>query len=234
MTAVPPAHIDIRDLQGSAARRRRERTIRALFFAAAGLAVVISVLIVLSLIGEAIVFLTEADLGTLLPGAWQPRQGTFGVTTIIARLDRGQRSSRCWSRRPWDWAPRSTWRSTRAPGRAASSSPILEVLAAVPSVVLGFFALSVLSPTIVDRVCPGPTPLFRMASGGIAVGILITPLIASIAEDAMYAVPSSLREASYGLGARKRTTSLRVVVPSAVSGIVAALIVGGRGPSARR
>ena len=91
---------------------------------------------------------------------------------------------------------------------------------------LGFFALTVLSPTIVDPVCPGSTPLFNMAGAGLAVGILITPLIASIAEDAMYAVPSSLREASYGLGARKRTTSLRIVVPAAVSGIVAALIVG--------
>jgi len=59
----------------------------------------------------------------------------------------------------------------------------------------------------------------------VAVGILVTPLIASIAEDAMYAVPSSLREASYGLGARKRTTSIRVVFPAAISGIVAALIV---------
>jgi phosphate transport system permease protein len=65
-----------------------------------------------------------------------------------------------------------------------------------------------------------------MGAAGIAVGILVTPLIASIAEDAMYAVPRSLREASYGLGARKRTTSLRIVVPAAVSGIVAALIIG--------
>jgi phosphate transport system permease protein len=65
-----------------------------------------------------------------------------------------------------------------------------------------------------------------MASAGLAVGVLITPLVASIAEDAMYAVPDSLREASYGLGARKRSTSLRVVVPAATSGIVAALIIG--------
>jgi phosphate transport system permease protein len=65
-----------------------------------------------------------------------------------------------------------------------------------------------------------------MAAAGIAVGILVTPLIASVAEDAMYAVPQSLREASYGLGARKRSTSIRVVIPAAVSGIVAALIIG--------
>ncbi|CAN5635461.1 hypothetical protein BH23CHL8_BH23CHL8_23010 [soil metagenome] len=83
-----------------------------------------------------------------------------------------------------------------------------------------------LSPTVVDFVCPGSTPLFSLASAGVAVGILITPLIASISEDAMYAVPNSLREASYGLGARRRTTSIRIVVPAAVSGIVASLIVG--------
>jgi phosphate transport system permease protein len=104
--------------------------------------------------------------------------------------------------------------------------PVIEILAAIPSVVLGFFALTVLSPTLIDPICPGPTPLFTMAGAGLAVGVLITPLIASIAEDSMYAVPNALREASYGLGARKRTTSIRIVVPAAVSGIVAALIVG--------
>jgi phosphate transport system permease protein len=93
-------------------------------------------------------------------------------------------------------------------------------------VVLGYFALRVISPTVVDPVCIGPTDAFNIAAAGIGVGILITPLIASVAEDAMYAVPRSLREASYGLGARKRTTSLRVVFPAAISGIVAALILG--------
>jgi phosphate transport system permease protein len=65
-----------------------------------------------------------------------------------------------------------------------------------------------------------------MAAAGIAVGILITPLIASVAEDALHAVPNSLREASYGLGARRLATTMRVVVPAAISGIVAALILG--------
>jgi phosphate transport system permease protein len=93
-------------------------------------------------------------------------------------------------------------------------------------VVLGYFALQVISPTVVDPICPGPTELFNMAAAGVGVGILITPLVASVAEDAMYAVPRSLREAAYGLGARKRTTSLRIVFPAAISGIVAALILG--------
>jgi phosphate transport system permease protein len=104
--------------------------------------------------------------------------------------------------------------------------PILEVLAAVPSIVLGYFALQWISPNIMQTICLGGSAVFNMGAAGLAVGVLVTPLIASVAEDAMYAVPGSLREASYGLGARKRTTSLRVVVPAAVSGIVAALIIG--------
>ena len=82
---------------------------------------------------------------------------------------------------------------------------------------LGYFALQIISPTIVQPICPGRREGFNMAAAGIGVGILITPLIASVAEDAMYAVPRSLREASYGLGARKRTTSLRIVFPAAIS-----------------
>ena len=190
------------------------------------MAVVISVLIVLSLVGEAIAFITQVDFR-------KPRVGGSGSraqgTTTCPRSSPGRSSSpssRWSSRRRSDWARRSSWPSTRRHGVRRTVKPILEVLAAIPSVVLGFFALTVLSPTVIDRVCPGSTPLFNMAAAGVAVGILITPLVASIAEDAMYAVPSSLREASYGLGARKRITSLRVVFPAAISGIVAALIVG--------
>lgn len=103
--------------------------------------------------------------------------------------------------------------------------PILEILAGIPSVVLGFFAITFINPELVQRVFSG-AEFFNMTAAGIAVGVLVTPLVASIAEDAMRAVPMSLREASYGMGARKRSTSLRVVFPAAISGIVAALIVG--------
>jgi phosphate transport system permease protein len=92
-------------------------------------------------------------------------------------------------------------------------------------VVLGFFTLTFINPQLVQELFTG-APVFNMLAAGIGVGILIIPLIASISEDALRAVPRSLREASYGLGARKLTTSLRVVVPAAVSGIVAALIIG--------
>ena len=82
--------------------------------------------------------------------------------------------------------------------------PVIEVLAGIPSVVLGFFALTFISPSIVQQLVPGAG--FNLAAG-IAVGILTIPLIASVAEDALRAVPRSLREASYGLGARRKTTT---------------------------
>ncbi len=101
--------------------------------------------------------------------------------------------------------------------------PMIEILASIPSVVLGFWALTWLSPTIVQPLTGAP--LSNMFVAGLAVGVLITPLVATVAEDALHAVPQYLREASYGLGARKRTTSLSVVFPAAVSGIVAALLL---------
>src|SRR5690606_11555889 len=90
--------------------------------------------------------------------------------------------------------------------------------------VLGFFALTFISPEIVQRLS-GEATQFNIAAAGIGVGILTIPLVASISEDAMRSVPKSLREASYGLGARKITTTVRVVVPAAVSGLVAAFVV---------
>ena len=102
--------------------------------------------------------------------------------------------------------------------------PILEILAGIPSVVLGFFALTWISPHVVQAIFSDAGSA-TMLSAGLGVGILTIPLVASISEDAMRAVPMSLREASYGLGARRITTALRVVLPAAISGIVAALIL---------
>ncbi|HEX2294834.1 MAG TPA: ABC transporter permease subunit, partial [Actinomycetota bacterium] len=103
--------------------------------------------------------------------------------------------------------------------------PALEIIGGIPSVVIGFFALTFISPEIVQRL-NGSSTIFNMGAAGMGVGILVTPLIATIAEDALRAVPTSLREGSYGLGARKLSVTTKVVFPAAVSGIVAALIVG--------
>jgi phosphate transport system permease protein len=105
--------------------------------------------------------------------------------------------------------------------------PTLEILAGIPTVVVGYYALQFITPDVLrpifgeDRVF-----IFNAAAGSIAVGLMIVPIIASISEDAMRAVPSSLREAAFGLGSTKRQVSLRVVVPAALSGITASVILG--------
>ncbi len=101
--------------------------------------------------------------------------------------------------------------------------PVLEVLAGIPSVVLGFFALRWISPNLVQRIFDAEGQ--SLLAAGLGVGLLTIPLVASISEDAMRSVPDSLREASAGLGARKKTTTTAVVLPAAVSGLVAAFIV---------
>jgi phosphate transport system permease protein len=103
--------------------------------------------------------------------------------------------------------------------------PVIELLAGIPSIVVGFFALTLISPDVVQRLFSSAT-FFNLMAAGIGVGILATPLVATVSEDALRAVPHSLREGAYGLGARRRSTSVRVVVPAATSGIVAATILG--------
>lgn len=103
--------------------------------------------------------------------------------------------------------------------------PILEVLAGIPTVVYGYFALIFMTPLLRSIFGQNTVEIFNTASAGIVVGILIIPLVSSMSEDALHAVPQSLREAAYGLGATKLETSLKVVVPAALSGITAAFVV---------
>jgi phosphate transport system permease protein len=224
MTAGSQTHtLSVADLRLDPRRRRRERTIHRLFMGAAALSIVISAAIVLSLIGNAASFALRVDPSALWAEGWFPRRGLYDIRTLlagtliiagVAMLIAG----------PLGIGAAIYLSEYARPRTRSLLKPALEVLAAIPSVVLGFFALTWISPNLVQPI--SGAPLFTMAAAGIAVGILIMPLIASVAEDAMHAVPGYLREASYGLGARKRTTSLRVVVPAAISGIAAALIVG--------
>ena len=106
--------------------------------------------------------------------------------------------------------------------------PILEVLAGIPTVAFGFFALAVVTPAI-QSVWPGflgDTPgIFNVLAGGLMIGLLIMPIIASVSEDAMSAVPGGLREGAYALGATKAKVATKVVFPAALSGIVASIIL---------
>jgi phosphate transport system permease protein len=100
------------------------------------------------------------------------------------------------------------------------------VLAGVPTIVFGYFALNYFTPVVLQDALHIPVNQFNALSASIILGILITPLIATVTEDALRAVPQSLREGSAGLGANRVQTTLRVVFPAALSGVVAALVLG--------
>ena len=215
-------------------RRSRpgERLVVALLLACAVASVLVTVGIVAVLAGEAIAFFGKVDIVDFLTGTrWAPvggrvEGGEFGVLpllngslmialgSLVVGLPLGLATA--------------VYLSEYARPRVRSIlKPTLEVLAGIPTVVVGFFALNFVTPALLrplfgeERVF-----IFNAAAGAIAVGLMILPLIASISEDAMRAVPQSLREAAFGMGASKRVVALRVVIPAALSGIVASVILG--------
>jgi phosphate transport system permease protein len=217
-------HLSIDDLRGTDRRRRKEAAIRALFLAAAGISIVISALIVASLVGNAIDFLRKIQLSWLWADGWFPRRNEFSIPTVfVGSLLVGGIAMIVAA--PLGLGSAIYLSEYATPRSRRLLKPIVELLAGVPSVVIAFFALAVISPDFIQRLFSSAS-FFNLAAAGVGVGILVIPLVATIAEDALHAVPQSLREASYGIGARRRTTSLRVVFPAAVSGVVAALIVG--------
>ncbi|MCX9193486.1 phosphate ABC transporter permease subunit PstC [Carbonactinospora thermoautotrophica] len=111
------------------------------------------------------------------------------------------------------------------PRTRTTFKPILEILAGIPTVVYGFFALKFVTPQL-QHLLPVNVDVFNALAAGIVMGIMIIPTVASLSEDAMAAVPQALRHGAYALGSTKRTVSLRVVVPAALSGIVAAIVLG--------
>ena len=291
-SVVQPDRLTVDHLQIAPARRYREVVIRYTLFATALVSVVVSGLIVWSLLREAWTFITQvvwAD--TWGQQGWFPRRGLYDIPTIlvpslivtgIAMVVAGPLGLGA-----------AVYLSEYASQRMRSwLKPSLEILAGIPSVVLGFFALTWIAPNLVGRIGKNtflvlgavilasyaavamavarsrirqyregtadasarisifasvamltvvfglalawfsnvwldfaPNNAGSLAAAGIGVGILTIPLVASISEDAMAAVPDSLREASAGLGARKMATATTVVVPAAISGIVAAFIV---------
>ena len=103
--------------------------------------------------------------------------------------------------------------------------PVLEILVGIPTVVYGFFALTFMTPVLRSVLGTNVVNFFNVASAGIVVGILIIPLVSSLAEDSLHAVPDALRQAAYGLGASKLEVATRIVVPAALSGIGAAFVL---------
>ena len=291
--------LTVESLASPTNRARKEAAIRSFFLMAALVSIAISILIVLSLVREASVFAFNIDYSqTWGQAGWFPRNGVYDMPTIlisslivtgVAMLVAGPLG-----------LGSAIYLSEYASRRTRSFlKPVLEILAGVPSVVLGFFALFFISPQVIERIgragwlvigavivviyvfgvsiwarklvrreidTPISTQLKRvltltvfvvggliliwwvngvagssdpeaanffsvqrggnLAAAAVGVGILTIPLVASVSEDALASVPQELRTASAGLGARKLTTTVQVVLPAAISGIVAAFIIG--------
>jgi phosphate transport system permease protein len=212
------------DLTGDVRRRRRESLVKATFFAAAAVSILISVAIVIALIGKAWAFLSSIELSQLFSDGWFPRRGRFQLLALIVHTLMVTGIAMVVAV-PFGLGSAVYLSEYARSGVRRVLKPTLEILAGIPSVVLGFFALQFITPNIVRGLFPGAQSANFLAAG-IAVGVLTIPLVASVSEDAMRAVPSSLREASYGLGAKQWHTALRVVFPAAISGIIAAVILG--------
>ena len=211
-------------------RSRFESAIKAILLAAAAVSVLTTVAIVFSLLSETIAFFGDVPFGDFLFGTkWTPQfageQQSFGVLPLIwgtlyltgigllVAVPVGILSG--------------MYLSEFAPVRVRKVvKPILEVLAGVPTIVFGYFALTFFTPEVLRATLGLGVNQFNALSAGIILGILVVPTIATLVEDAMSAVPQSLREGSAGLGANRVQTAIRVVFPAALSGVVAALVLG--------
>lgn len=217
-----PRVITIDSLQLSGRRSHRERFAHLVFLVAALMSIVISAAIIWSLAAETWTFVSQVEIASLWTDGWFPRRGQYDIKTIVvgSLLVTG---IAVLVAVPLGLGAAIYLSEYARPRVRQILKPTLEILAGIPSVVLGFFALTFISPNIVQRLTDAEQ--FNLAAAGIAVGLLTIPLVASVSEDAMRSVPGALREASYGLGARKVTTSVKVVIPAAVSGLVAAFII---------
>jgi phosphate transport system permease protein len=221
-TATTPVTLEL--MRGSRRRHRKERLVRLFFVSAAALGLVISLAIVLALVEEAVRWLFAIDLGWLWTEGWFPRSDEFDLLTILSGTVMIAVIAMLVAA-PLGLGAAAYLSEYATPRTRRTLKPILETLASIPSVVLGYFALQWINPELVRRIF-GSAGTFNLLAAGLAVGILTIPLVASVAEDAMHAVPHALREGAYGIGARRKTVTTRVVFPAAVSGIVASLILG--------
>jgi phosphate transport system permease protein len=211
--------------RNSRSRQARERIIKFLLTACAYVSIFTTVGIVVVLFEETVRFFLDVSIVEFLTSTrWAPQQGAFGVLPLVygtlmatfiaiaVALPVGLLTAIYLS----EYAPNGLRRWLK---------PALEILAGVPTVVYGYFALTFITPFFRDSVFPG-IGSFNALAAGLIMGVMIIPTVASVSEDAIYAVPRSLREGAYALGATRRETATKIVLPAALSGIVAAVILG--------
>jgi phosphate transport system permease protein len=211
-------------------RSRFEAAIRLALMIAAFVSIATTLAIIFSLLRESISFLGDVPIDSYLFGTkWTPQfagdQQSFGVLPLVwgtlyltgiglvVAIPIGILAGMYLS-------------EFAAPRVRKVIKPVLEVLAGVPTIVFGYFALTFFTPELLRGALHVNVNQFNALSAGIVLGILVVPTIATLVEDAMAAVPQSLREGSAGLGANRVQTAIRVVFPAALSGVVAALVLG--------
>ncbi|MGA0879192.1 MAG: phosphate ABC transporter permease subunit PstC [Ilumatobacteraceae bacterium] len=206
-------------------RRRSDRTMRTVFGAAALFTLLVTLIIIYTLFKDAWRFFLDVPKADLWSIGWFPRRGMFDIKTLIVGTLMVTGIAMLIAV-PLGLGAAVYLSEFARPKMRKVLKPVVEVLAGIPSVVLGYFAISFINPEIITKLIGGANQAFNIAAAGVAVGILTIPIIASVAEDALRAVPMALREASFGLGARRVATTFRVVLPASISGVVAALILG--------
>ena len=205
-----------------------ENLIQAVLLICGIISVLTTIGIVFELGKESLLFFTMPGVtlkGFLTGTSWQPAIGEFGIlplltstliTTFFAML----------IALPLGLGAAIFLSEYASPKARKTLKPALEVLAGIPTVVYGYFALTVMTPFLRLLFGSDTVQIYNMLSAGLVMGIMILPLVSSMSEDALHAVPRSLREAAFGLGATRFETAVKVVVPAALSGIIAAFIIG--------
>lgn len=229
MTELPVATlpaITSHRLKRRASRNVRERLIEGLLFLAALISVFTTVAIVYILVKESVVFFEQVPLFDFLTDSqWTPLfdDAHFGIMVLLSGTITSTLVALAVA------IPLGTtiaiYLSEFAHFRVREiAKPFLELLGGVPTIVYGYFALTIVTPLL--QVIYPELPGFNLLSAGLVMGIMIIPYVSSLSEDAMRAVPMSLREGSYAMGATRLQTALRVVMPAATSGIASAYILG--------
>src|SRR3990172_5103720 len=225
VSALPPVLFAAR-LSGRRLRIVRERLIESVLMLAALVSVFTTLAIVIILVKESVVFFRQVSIVAFLTDTqWTPLfdDAHFGVMVLLSGTLTSSLVALAIA------IPLGTviaiYLSEFAPFRLREvAKPFLELLGGVPTIIYGYFALLFVTP-LLQQLIPG-LPGFNLLSAGIVMGIMIIPYVSSISEDAMRAVPMSMREGSYAMGATRYQTAVRVVVPAAFSGLASAYILG--------
>jgi len=204
-----------------------ESIIQGFLFLCGAISVLTTLGIVYILGRESVLFFASEEVNLLkfFGGTeWQPAIGRFGIWPLVTATLMASLIAMAVAL-PIGLCV-AIYLSEYAPHRTRSIlKPVLEILAGIPTVVYGYFALTFMTPLLRGIFGRDVVEIYNTASAGIVIGILVIPLVSSMSEDALRAVPGTLRQASYGLGATRLETAVRIVLPAALSGVAAAFIV---------